>query len=119
VTDTLTPLVTAIGEDDLESPARGVAVFVTMMGAPTVMVEKTPRGDGALIALRALEHHLGRSADAAMPIACGGINSMIPLVVAATTAVPVRGPEAPAVFGPSCSGLTEEFRPVEDAVLVR
>jgi hypothetical protein len=30
----------------------------------------------------------------------------------------MRTPEALAVFGPSCFGLTEEFRPVEDAVPV-
>jgi uncharacterized protein len=68
------------------------AAFVVptaMMGAPTVMVEKIPRGDEAVIALRALERHIGRSADATMPIECGGINSMIPLVVAATTGLPV------------------------------
>jgi uncharacterized protein len=40
-------------------------------------------------ALRALEAHLGRRADATMPIECGGINSMIPLLVAARTGLPV------------------------------
>ena len=52
------------------------------MGAPTVMVEKIPAGTEPTAALRALEEHLGRSAQATMPIECGGINSMIPLIVA-------------------------------------
>jgi hypothetical protein len=60
-----------------------------MMGAPTVFVEKIPAGDEGVTALRALEAHLGRRADATMPIECGGINSMIPLVVAARTGLPV------------------------------
>ena len=59
------------------------------MGAPTVAVEKLPRGTEPVEALRALEQHVGRVADATMPIECGGINSMIPLIVAARTGLPV------------------------------
>jgi len=59
------------------------------MGAPTVMVEKIPAGTEPTLALRTLEKHLGRTADATMPIECGGINSMIPLLVAAETGLPV------------------------------
>lgn len=59
------------------------------MGAPTVMVEKIPAGTEPTLALRTLEEHLGRVADATMPIECGGINSMIPLIVAAETGLPV------------------------------
>jgi DUF917 family protein len=54
-----------------------------------VIVEKIPRGSEPVGALRALERHLGRTADATMPIECGGINSMIPLLVAARTGLPV------------------------------
>jgi uncharacterized protein len=71
-----------LGDDDVVIPTA-------QMGAPTVMVEKIPRGDEAVEALRALEGHLGRRADATMPIECGGINSMIPLLVAARTGLPV------------------------------
>jgi DUF917 family protein len=79
--------VTVLDPDEVDDAA--FVVPTAMMGAPTVMVEKIPRGDEAVIALRTLERHLGRSADATMPIECGGINSMIPLVVAATTGLPV------------------------------
>jgi uncharacterized protein len=71
-----------VGDDALVIPTA-------MMGAPTVFVEKIPAGDEGVAALRALEAHLGRRAQATMPIECGGINSMIPLVVAAKTGLPV------------------------------
>lgn len=59
------------------------------MGAPTVMLEKLPAGTEPTAALRVLEEHLGRRAEATMPIECGGINSMIPLIVAAETGLPI------------------------------
>ena len=75
--------------DPAELDDDAFVIPTAQMGAPTVMVEKIPRGDEAVIALRALERHLGRRADATMPIECGGINSMIPLLVAAHTGLPV------------------------------
>lgn len=53
------------------------------------MVEKIARGTETLAALRALEAHLGRRADATMPIEYGGMNSMIPLIVGARAGLPV------------------------------
>lgn len=79
--------ITVLTLDDLDPAA--LVVPTAMMGAPTVMVEKIPRGDEAVNALRALEKHLGRTAEATMPIECGGLNSMMPLVVAARTGLPV------------------------------
>lgn len=79
--------ITVLALDDLADDA--LVVPTAMMGAPSVMVEKIPRGTEAVAALRGLERHLGRSADATMPIECGGINSMMPLVVAARTGLPV------------------------------
>ncbi len=72
-----------------EVPDDWFVIPTAMMGAPTVMIEKIPRGDEAVAALRALEAHLGRTADATMPIECGGINSTMPLVVGARTGLPV------------------------------
>jgi uncharacterized protein len=60
-----------------------------IMGAPTVMVEKLPNGGEAAASLRRLEEETGRSATATMPIECGGINSMIPLLVGVTVGLPV------------------------------
>ena len=79
--------VTVLDVDEVDPDA--FVISTAMMGAPTVMVEKIPRGDEAVRALRTLESHLGRTADATIPMECGGINSMIPLAVAAITGLPV------------------------------
>lgn len=76
-----------IGVDEL--PDDALVLPSAMMGAPTVFVEKAPSGAGNVIALRALEGHLGRTAAATMPIECGGINSMMPLLLGAQTGLPV------------------------------
>ena len=74
--------VEAISDDTLVIP-------VCMMGAPTVMLEKLPRGDEAINALRSLEAVLGRKADALFCIEAGGLNSTIPIAVAATAGLPI------------------------------
>lgn len=71
-----------IGDDALVIPTA-------MMGAPTVLVEKLPSGDEAVFSLQRLERHIGRKADATMPIEIGGINSTIPLVVGARLGLPI------------------------------
>jgi len=60
-----------------------------MMGAPTIMNERIPSGEETVRSLRKLEKHLGRKADATMPIESGGINSTMPFNVAARTGLPV------------------------------
>lgn len=79
--------ITVLDPDELAEDA--FVIPTAQMGAPTVIVEKIPRGTEPEMALRALERHLGRSADATMPIECGGINSMIPLIVGARSGLPV------------------------------
>ena len=74
--------VEALSDDALVIP-------VCMMGAPTVMLEKLPRGDEAISALRSLEAVLGRKADALFCIEAGGLNSTIPIAVAATAGLPI------------------------------
>ena len=69
-------------DDDLIVP-------VGMMGAPTVMLEKLPSGTEALAALRALETHLGKPVRAIMSIEAGGLNSTIPIGVAAEVGLPL------------------------------
>ncbi len=79
--------VTVLGVEDLGDDA--LIVPVAMMGAPTVMLEKLPRGDEALNALRSLEKVLGRKADAIFCIEAGGLNSTIPIAVAASAKLPI------------------------------
>jgi DUF917 family protein len=75
--------------DPQEVDDDALVVASAFMGAPTVVIEKIPNGDEPVIALRRLEQHLGRSADAIIPMECGGLNSMIPLLVAARTGLPI------------------------------
>ncbi|MFD9888145.1 DUF917 domain-containing protein [Amycolatopsis sp. NPDC059027] len=75
--------------DVAELPDDALVIPTAGMGAPTVRVEKLPNGDEASTALRTLEDHLGRRADATMPVECGGSNSMVPLLVGAQLGLPV------------------------------
>lgn len=59
------------------------------MGAPTVLFEKPPRGTEPVDAFTRLERHLGVSGAYPSPIEAGGINSMVPLLVAASLKRPV------------------------------
>jgi hypothetical protein len=70
-------------------PDGGLVIPSAMMGAPTVMVEKIPNGGESLDALRSLETRLGKKAVAISPIEEGGVNSQIPIVVAAKLGLPL------------------------------
>ncbi|MGW5200994.1 DUF917 domain-containing protein [Streptomyces spiralis] len=76
-----------IEPDEVDDEALVIAS--AFMGAPTVVIEKIPGGDEPVTALRRLERHLGRKADAIIPMECGGLNSMVPLLVAARTGLPI------------------------------
>ncbi|MET0704252.1 MAG: DUF917 domain-containing protein [Mycobacterium sp.] len=76
-----------IAPDELDDDA--FVISTAMMGAPSVVVEKLANGNEAVTSLRKLEAHLGKTADATVPMECGGLNSMIPLLVAARAGIPV------------------------------
>ncbi|RLE49225.1 MAG: DUF917 domain-containing protein, partial [Candidatus Methanomethylicota archaeon] len=69
--------------DPSEVPDDALIIPTAMMGAPTVLVEKIPRGDEILEALRALERRFGKKAYATISCEAGGVNSTVPLAVAA------------------------------------
>lgn len=75
-------------EDDV------LIVPTSMIGAPTVMVEKIPAEGQVTKALELIEQTLGRNVAATMPIEVGGVNSIIPLVVAAEKGIPVIDADA-------------------------
>ncbi len=60
-----------------------------MMGAPTVMVEKLPRGTEIVEAFLALQTHLERKIDYTTSAEAGGLNSTTPFTVAARLGIPV------------------------------
>ena len=75
---------------DIDSmPDDSLVVPVAMMGAPTVLLEKLPEGNEAISALKSLESYMGRKADAIFCIEAGGLNSTIPIAVAANTKLPI------------------------------
>jgi DUF917 family protein len=72
-----------------EVPDEAWIIPTAMMGAPTVLVEKIPSGTEVLHAFRMVEHHLQCRAFATLSIEAGGVNSMIPMLVAASLGVPI------------------------------
>ncbi|ABO50074.1 protein of unknown function DUF917 [Desulforamulus reducens MI-1] len=72
-----------------EVPDEALIVPTAMMGAPTVLVEKVPNGEEAIHAFNSLAKTLGTKVFATIPIEAGGVNSMIPLALAARMGIPV------------------------------
>ncbi len=72
-----------------ETPDDGWIIPTAMMGAPTVLVEKIPSGSEVLDAFRMLERRLQCRAVATVSAEAGGVNSMIPIVVAASLGIPL------------------------------
>lgn len=75
--------------DPEEVPDDALIIPSAMMGAPTVMLEKIPKGTEALEAFRALERYTGQEAYATMSIEAGGLNSTVPLGVGAALDMPI------------------------------
>ncbi|MFN8593195.1 MAG: DUF917 domain-containing protein [Thermomicrobiales bacterium] len=72
----------ALADDDIVVPSA-------MMGAPTVMVEKLPRGEEIITAFKTLETYIGRPVRATMSCEAGGLNSTTPFTVAAELGIPL------------------------------
>lgn len=66
-----------------------IVVPAAMMGAPTVMIEKIPSGKELLSAFKDLASYIGRPITAVMSIEAGGLNSMMPISVAASMNLPL------------------------------
>jgi hypothetical protein len=71
-----------------ELPDDAVVAFVAGVGAPGVLVEKLPREQDSVLALRELECHLGVTITHAAPAEAGGLNAVVPFAVASAK-VPV------------------------------
>ncbi len=72
-----------------EVPDDAVVVPSAMMGAPTVMVEKLPRGDEIIRAFKALQEFMGKEITHTVSIEAGGLNSTTPFSVAAHMGIPL------------------------------
>ncbi len=71
-----------LDDDDLIVPTA-------MMGAPTVMVEKMPNGDDIINAFKSVGKYIGKPIRATMSIEAGGLNSVVPIYVAARLRIPL------------------------------
>lgn len=65
------------------------SICIAMMGAPTVMVEKVPGGGEAEAAFLAAQSYLGHPIRYIYSIEAGGINSTIPITLAAQLRLPL------------------------------
>jgi DUF917 family protein len=72
-----------------EVPGDALVLFVAMMGAPTVMVEKLPSLDEVVEPVRALGVQLGRPVTHIACAEVGGVNSTIPIAAAAALGLPL------------------------------
>jgi DUF917 family protein len=70
-------------------PDDALVIAAGNMGAPTVLVEKLLSGAESADAVRRLEAHLGRKATAIIPFEAGGVNSTLPVLIAAEMGLPV------------------------------
>ncbi|MDR5699332.1 DUF917 domain-containing protein [Agromyces aerolatus] len=72
--------------DELSDDA--LVVTVAVLGAPTVIIEKIPSGKQYVDAVNALGSYLGKPIAAILPVEVGGMNTLVPLMVAAELGVP-------------------------------
>ncbi|MDF2705008.1 MAG: hypothetical protein K0R62_660 [Nonomuraea muscovyensis] len=79
--------VTTVALEDV--PDDAFVVPVAIMGAPTVIVEKPPSGDELARALYAVEAVAGRKVTHVACLEAGGLNSMTPIIAAATSGLPL------------------------------
>ncbi|TKG60798.1 DUF917 domain-containing protein [Prauserella endophytica] len=75
--------------DAAELPPDGRVLTVAVIGAPTVILEKVPAGAEFVGAVTALSSFIGEKPVAIMPIEVGGMNTLIPLAVAAELGLPI------------------------------
>ncbi|MEM7029793.1 MAG: DUF917 domain-containing protein [Chloroflexota bacterium] len=70
-------------------PDDSLVIPTALVGAPTVLIEKLPRGEELIRSLTQLEQHLGQTAFATMPAEGAGLNALMPLFVGARLGIPV------------------------------
>jgi uncharacterized protein len=71
-----------LDDDDLIVPTAG-------MGAPIVLIEKLPAGDDMIHAFQSLGKYTGKTPRGTMSIEAGGLNSVMPIYVAARLRIPM------------------------------
>lgn len=75
--------------DPSELVDEALCVCSSHIGSPAVSAEKFPNGDELITSFKKIQEVLGQKIDATFPIEIGGMNSMLPMVVAAKAGVPL------------------------------
>jgi uncharacterized protein len=70
-------------------PTDASVVAVGMIGAPAVIIEKPPNGRELTDVVRGVERHAGVETAAVMPYIVGGVNTLLPIAVAAELGLPL------------------------------
>ena len=89
-----------LNDDDLIVPSAGI-------GAPIVLVEKLPSGDDMVLAFNTLGKYMGQTPRATMSIEAGGLNSIMPIYVAARLRIPMV----------DCDGMGRAFPEIQMTIL--
>lgn len=76
-----------VSADSLDDDAR--VLPIGMLGVPTMLGEKAACGDDVDLVIERMEQRLGRKADALVGIEIGGINSLVPIMAAARSNLPL------------------------------
>ena len=112
--------VTVVALDEV--PDDALVLFVAMMGAPTVMVEKLPSLAEVIEPVKALGIHLGRPVTHIACAEVGGVNSTIPIAAAAALGLPLVDADGmgrafpemqmvlPTLYGVTASGAPSAVR---------
>ncbi len=75
--------------DPMTLPDDANCFVFAMMGAPTVLVEKLMSGKESDLVIDKMQELTGKKADYIIPAEIGGLNSMLPLAVAARRGLPL------------------------------
>lgn len=93
--------------DEIED--HEMSVSIAMMGAPTVMVEKMPSGTECVDAFLSVQSYLGKTIKYVYSIEAGGINSTIPITLAARLRIPLLDLDGMARAFPEIQMVTQSL----------
>lgn len=105
-----------ISVDELKD--TDISGTVSMMGAPSVTLEKIPNGAEFGTVIDAMKKYGNTKLDAIYPIEAGGLNSMIPIVAAATLRLPLLDADCMGRAFPELQMITQSIFDVPNTPIV-
>ncbi|MEG0685916.1 MAG: DUF917 domain-containing protein [Erysipelotrichales bacterium] len=102
--------------DDLKDDE--MAGCVSMMGAPSVSLEKIPNGDEFPTVIAGMSKVMDVELSALYPIEAGGLNSMIPIVAAANMRLPLLDVDCMGRAFPELQMITQSIFDIDNSTIV-